>query len=186
MMDIQAIFNSITPLSSAGLDTLLSISEEINVPKNTLIIVPGKIERNLFFIKSGLARIYYETASKEITVSFSEKGSILYSLNSYTSGKAGKEYIQVIEDSVLVKIDQVKLQKYYQENLELANWGRKLTELEFIKSEERLVAQFFKTAKERYEDLLRDIPDLPNRTKLAYIASYLGINQVTLSRIRSI
>jgi len=184
-METLSIFKSISPLSDASLNALLSIIEEIDVAKNTVIITPGKVERNLFFIKTGLARIYYETSNKEITISFCENGSILYSLNSYSLGQAGKEYIQILEDSVLIKVNQTKLHQLYLQDIELANWGRKLTELEFIKSEERFVAQFFKTSKERYEDLLKVIPNLPNRTKLAYIASYLGINQVTLSRIRS-
>ncbi len=74
---------------------------------------------------------------------------------------------------------------FYATNLEIANWGRKLAEIELIKTEERFISRQLGTAIDRYKKLLEENPSLINRVQLGYIASYLGISQVTLSRIRT-
>ncbi len=90
-----------------------------------------------------------------------------------------------MEDSVLYRIANSTLQELYLHYIGLSNWGRKLAELELIKTEERLINRQFKTAAERYHELISNAPSLIKRVQLGHIASYLGITQVTLSRIRA-
>jgi CRP-like cAMP-binding protein len=54
-----------------------------------------------------------------------------------------------------------------------------------MRADKRYLNQQFKTAAERYEEFIRDYPELVNRVQLGHIASYLGVSQVTLSRIRA-
>ncbi len=85
----------------------------------------------------------------------------------------------------MYQIDVAQLKLLYAQDVHLANWGRKLAEQELIKTEERLIAMQFKTAQQRYHDLLSSRPELLLRVQLGYIASYLGMSQVSLSRIRA-
>jgi len=85
----------------------------------------------------------------------------------------------------LFKLNAAKLQELLKEDIHIANWARRFAELELIKTEERFIARQFKTAKERYEDLVKNHPELLMRIQLGHIASYLGITQVSLSRIRA-
>ncbi|MEG2100855.1 MAG: Crp/Fnr family transcriptional regulator, partial [Flavobacterium sp.] len=78
-----------------------------------------------------------------------------------------------------------KLQKLFEIDIHIANWGRKFAEKELIKTEERLISHQFSNATERYLELLQNNPQLIQRVQLGYIASYLGISQVSLSRIRA-
>ena len=79
----------------------------------------------------------------------------------------------------------ISLNHLFSEDIHIANWGRKFAEQELMKTEKRLIAQQFKTATERYQDLIDNSPELLQRVQLSYIASYLGITQVSLSRIRA-
>ena len=77
------------------------------------------------------------------------------------------------------------MQNLFYKDINIANWGRRFAEQELIKTEERLISRQFSNATERYKELLENNPDLLLRIQFGYIASYLGITQVSLSRIRA-
>ena len=104
---------------------------------------------------------------------------------SFFKNKPGYESIEVLEDSTLYRISSKQLQELYHLHLPIANWGRKFAEQELLLTEQRFMDLQFKTATERYEDLIKHSPTILQRVQLGHIASYLGITQVSLSRIRS-
>jgi CRP/FNR family transcriptional regulator, anaerobic regulatory protein len=103
---------------------------------------------------------------------------------SFVSQKPSFENIEILEPSVLYAISYDNLQKMYLEFPEFNLIGRLFTEKYYIELEERVMSLQFLTAKERYEKLLIQQPMLLQRVTLGQIASYLGITQETLSRIR--
>ena len=90
----------------------------------------------------------------------------------------------MLEDAVLYETSNQQLNELYETNINICNWGRKLAENELIKTEQRFIARLTGNSKKRYEGLIKSYPALLNRVQLGYIASYLGITQVSLSRIR--
>ena len=78
-----------------------------------------------------------------------------------------------------------RLQELYLNDIHIANWGRRYAECACIKSEKLFIARQFKTSLERYRELIGEYPDIVQRVQLGIIASYLGISQVSLSRIRA-
>lgn len=157
----------------------------VEMPKNTLLIDAGQVERSIYFIEKGIARAYCEGRDNQITFWFGMEGDFVFSYNSYINGKPGYESIELLENCRLYEIKNQVLQALFKENTDLANWGRKLAELELIKLEERYIARLFKSATECYRELISVSPRLVQRIQLGYIASYLGVTQVTLSRIRA-
>ena len=184
-MDLKTIISDIYPLSKAGYNKFEEIVELVRIPKNSLIIKGGIIDNSFYFMKEGIARAYYLTKDREINLIFSGPGESILSINSYTYQKPGYEYMETLTACELYQIDTKQLMHLYQTDIELANWGRKFAEVEFIKAEERLMSKLFKSATERYDELLQKDPLLPHKIKLGHIASYLGVSQVTLSRIRA-
>jgi CRP-like cAMP-binding protein len=85
----------------------------------------------------------------------------------------------------LYRLKREAIHSLFEQDIHIANWGRKFAEQELIRTEARLISRQFSTASERYQELLRSNPDLLHRVQLGHIASYLGITQVSLSRIRS-
>jgi len=185
-MEFKEIVNSVYPLNQEQYSLLEEICELIEVPKNNSVIYADKTSPYLYFQKTGICRIYYYKKEKEIILGFTFPGEVLISLNSYIHHKPGYETVQTLEKSQLYRISTQKLQELYKSNNEISNWGRRLAEIEALKIEERLMLRLFKSSLESYEELLKKAPNITNRIKLGYIASYLGISQVTLSRIRGI
>ncbi len=185
-MEFREIANSIYPMNDEQFSLLEEICELVEVPKNTTVIYADKTSPFLYFQKNGICRIYYHKIEKEIILGFTFPGEVLMSLNSYIHQQPGYETIQTLEKSQLYRLSIQKLQELYQSHTSISNWGRRLSELEALKIEERLMLRLFRSSYESYEELLKKAPNITNRIKLGYIASYLGISQVTLSRIRGI
>ncbi|MBB5635447.1 CRP-like cAMP-binding protein [Pedobacter cryoconitis] len=185
MQNTLETIKSIYPLKEVHLQLLLQELKAVELPKNHVIIMAGKVERSLYFIEQGVARAYVEGRDNRITFWFGMEGDIILSYHSYINNTPGYENIDLLENCKLYELKTEILETLYNSHTELANWGRKLAELILIKTEESYIGRLFKPAKERYIDLLQTDPLLIQRIPLGYIASYLGVTQVTLSRIRA-
>ena len=184
-MEIEQILNQISFLSDSSLLKIIDKTQLIKLAKSAIIIDTDKVEKKIYFVKKGILRAYTIDDGKEITFWFGKEGDLILSMRSYIENKVGYETIESMEDCELYEIKMSDLQEFYATNLEIANWGRKLSEIELIKTEERFISRQLGTAIDRYKKLLIEIPSLINRVQLGYIASFLGISQVTLSRIRA-
>lgn len=176
---------SLYPLSEVALNKLIAILERKEFKKGAQILKAEKIEKSVFFIEKGIARGYCDLPNQELTFWFGEEGDYIISAQSLINKLPGYETIELMEDCILYEINADELVALFESDLELANWSRKLAEQELLKLEERFIYRQFKTAVEVYEDLLKNSPSLLRRVQLKYIASYMGISQVTLSRIRA-
>jgi CRP-like cAMP-binding protein len=139
----------------------------------------------VYFIRKGFVRAYAYTGDHEVTFWFGREGEPVLSMKSYVQQQKGYEDIELLEDCELYEIKAADLQRLFQEDIHIANWGRRFAEQELVRTEERLISRQFRTATERYKELLKENPDLVQRVALGNIASYLGITQVSLSRIRA-
>ncbi|RYU92740.1 Crp/Fnr family transcriptional regulator [Emticicia agri] len=184
-MQIQQILTQIHPLPEASQAQLIACISEVHFPKKHLLLKADTIERKIYFIKKGIVRAYAYQNDNEITFWFGKEGETIISMKSYVMNQPGYENIELLEACELYELQTDKLQALFHKDINIANWGRKFAEQELIKTEERLIARQFSTAAERYAALLKNYPDLLQRVPLGYIASYLGITQVSLSRIRA-
>ena len=157
----------------------------VDRPKGFRLTETGKVESNVCFLSEGIARAYLPVDGKEVTFWIGAEGSTLMSMKSFVNDEKGYETIELMEDSVLYMLERGQLYRLFEEDIHIANWGRKFAEKELLKTEERLIPLLFTTASERYRKLLRDNPELLLRLPLECLASYLGITPVSLSRIRA-
>lgn len=185
MTDLSNILESIYPLSAISKEILVSIFKETHHKKGTIILTQDKTENKFYFIKKGIVRAYTLSDGDEITFWFGQEQQPILSMKNYVDRKVSYETIELLEDCILYETTISSLTKLYETSIEIANWGRKLAENELIKTEERFIARQIGTATQRYHLLLQTHPGLINRIQLSYIASYLGITQVSLSRIRN-
>lgn len=174
-------------MSDRSIGELFAHSTLLELPKKYILTSSFQQDKNFYFIEKGIARSYCVFNGKEATSWFSTEGDIVFSTNNFYGNTEGYEYemVQLLEDSVLYAIPIKELEKLYQTNLEIANWSRILHQEAFIMSEKRLIARLYKSAEERYMELKRTHPELFQRVNLGYIASFLGISQVTLCHLRN-
>ena len=171
-MDIKEIINQRYAMPDASLDRLRQCLTEVSYPKGFRVLESGKVEKNIFFIKQGIVRAYTSVDGKEITFWVGKEGATLVSMKGYVNNEPGYETMELMEDSVLYVLERKKLKVLFSEDLHIANWGRLISMLSAI-------------ASERYKELLEKEPDLLQRLPLGSIATYLGITQASLSRIRA-
>lgn len=184
-MEISAILNKTYQLPEDSKQRLIDIITEVEHPKGYHLIRANRVERSIYFVKKGIIRAYTNSFGDEITFWFGKEGDLAISMKSYVNNQSGYEDIELLEDCTLYQLNIDDLHKLFAHDIHLANWGRKLIEQELLKTEERLITKLLKTATDRYAELLENTPELLQRIQLSYIASYLGITQVSLSRIRS-
>lgn len=184
-MLIEQIIDSVFFIPESSKATLIQHTKEVAFKKGHLIIKAHKVNQHIYFIKKGLVRAFADIDGNEVTFWIGKEGATIISMRSYVEHKEGYEHIELLEDCELYQLDGAILQQLFSADIYIANWGRKFAELELIHTEERLISRQFKTATERYKDLLEHHPDLLQRVQLGVIASYLGITQVSLSRIRA-
>lgn len=185
MQNIQKRIRDLYPLSEASFNKIASRLTKVELPRGHVLFQANRIETSIYFLEKGVARAYCYDAEKEITFWFGFEGDVIFSYNSYVNNEPGYENVALLEDAALYSIDNTVLQALFLSDLEIANWGRKLAERELIRTEKLFISRQFRTASERYHELLKAHPQLVQRVQLGHIASYLGITQVTLSRIRA-
>lgn len=184
-MNIDLILDNIYPLPDTSKELLKKNITEVKYKKGYILLRADKIEKNIYFIKKGVARAYSDKDNAEITFWFGKEGDTVISMKSYIANQKGYENVELLEDCELYELKAEDLQRLFEEDIHIANFGRRFAEKELIKTEERLISRQVRTATERYKELLKNSPDIVQRVQLGHIASYLGITQVSLSRIRA-
>ena len=187
-MDTDKLIRSlslITPLSAELQKAFSNYISEDSYPKKHLLLKEGQVAKRIYFIKEGFARAFYFTKNaKECTSWFMGQGDLMISVYSFFTQQPAVENIELLEDSVIQSMTWQQLQAIYADFKDFNYVGRILTEKYYIQSEERAILLRTLTAKERYERLLNSHPNIFQKAALGQIASYLGISQETLSRVR--
>ena len=177
-------FKKINLLSEEAEKAIEEISSIVNIKKNNDLQSIGHTCKTIYFINKGIARIYYYKEENDITECFAFENNIIARVESLFSGKPSKKGIQILEDAELVGINSGQLFKLYDSFPEIERLFRKIFETAYVDTVHRIEGIQFHTAEERYKALLSEAPNILQRVPLKYVASYLGITQVSLSRIR--
>ena len=173
------------PISSDAQQALNNCFEKLVLPKNEFLVTESKVCKHLYFLEHGAIRGYYLLDGKEITHWFGFENDFVTSFHSFITEQPAIENIQLLEGCVLWSISKEKLTSLFNQYHEIERLVRIAYEKYYLRLEERFVNAQFKTAAELYENLLKRTPHILERVPLGMIASYLGISQETLSRIRS-
>lgn len=185
MDSLIAYCNSIQALSKEAESAIRGISKLIAIEKNKDLQPIGHTCKTVYFVEKGALRIYYYKDGTDITESFEFENAIVARAESLFSGQPSKKAIQAVEDTTLIAIDSNKLFQLFDTFPEIERMFRKIIEQAYVRTINRLESIQFNTAEERYVNLLNEHKDILKRVPLKYIASYLGITQVSLSRIRA-
>lgn len=154
-------------------------------PKGKLIVKAGKIIDQVHFVVKGCFRYYHIKGQKTITYWFEFENFFITSLCSFTTGKPSREYIEALEDSVVLSIANKDLRKLHDHYHEFERLSRLITEDYARRLQNRILGLQIPKATLRYLHLMKTEPQVIKRVPLSYISSYLNISQETLSRIRA-
>lgn len=184
-MQISEFLLSIISLSTEELEEVISHFEEVKMPKNTILIRQGEVCDKLYFMTKGIARSYYLKADgKEVTQWFFSVGKFMTSADSFFQQTPSLYYLETLEDCTLYQASKTSMDMLFSKYHKMEQLGRLVSIEMLTKVINKLNAIQFQTAKERYDYMLAEFPDIVPRIPLGHIASYLGMTQETLSRIR--
>lgn len=186
MEELFEYFKKYNTLSTDAEIAIEAISSIVTIKKNKNLQPIGHTCKTIYFINKGVARIYYFKEDTDITEGFYFENNIIARVESLFTGKPSPKAIQILEDAEIVGINANQLFKLYDTFPEIERLFRKIFESAYLETVHRLEGIQFHSAEERYKALLQEAPDVLKKIPLKYIASYLGITQVTLSRIRGL
>lgn len=173
------------PHASEMKQFLLEHTELIQVKKGELVSEQGGFNRNVYFVEKGLLRSYYIEKGKEITTNFYTEGKLIAHLDTLFNQEASRYTIEAIEDAELLYCNYEKLEEFCQVSIVAANFSRFILGKLMTEMSDRIASLQYMSAKEKYAHLMEENPNIILRAPLGMIATYLGISQETLSRIRS-
>ena len=174
-----------TILSDDSKQAISSCLKKQEFPKGHLIVKPDTICNYLYFIESGLTRTYYFKDGKDVTDWISDENSFACSIISFISRKPDRRAIELMEPSVLLALHYDDLQDLCARYHDIESLFRQLVSFGLVQLQQKFDDLHFSTALHRYQTLMAVHPTFIQRVPLGMIASYLGITQETLSRIRS-
>lgn len=164
---------------------LLAGAEHFSVPAKTMLLEKGKVADRLYLIRKGCLRLYFYKEGDDITFQFFFENDIVASFDSLYYHQPSMFYLESIEPTEVLVIKRDDFCRLVDESMEI----RKLYEEKLIErfhTYQQLFLDHIKyTPQQRYEKLIKEEPKIIQRVPQHYIASYLGITPVSLSRIRN-
>lgn len=164
---------------------ILSAFEPISIKKKKDLLVAGQVCNYLYFITRGCLRSFYiDSKGVEHVYQIRMDNSWIGDIDSYFTRQNSKYNIEALEDSNLLRIPVDRLEKLFIEITSLERYFRILFQKAYINALNRLSATMWESAIDRYNEMLKEHPEIFQRVSLVHIASYLGITPESLSRIR--
>ena len=181
---IKKIRGSIT-LSFEAEAYLYSISKERTVKKGEVLVKQGRRVQKTFFVNNGCIRSYcIDKHGKEHTLQFAIKDWWISDFIAIFTNELAALTVECIIDSNIIEFNSKELDEIHGLFPEFEAFQRKNLERHVVSLHKRILNQLQLNAEERYDLFLKQYPDIEKYTPNYHIASYLGITQQSLSRIR--
>lgn len=174
----------LTDLSPIAIRDIKESIEIIQYAKKDILIPELSKSEHLFFIKKGIVRSFFYYEGKEVTDWFGMENMIIGPTYRHFPIKETTHAVEVLENAELIRISFNSLEKLYQKHHDIERLGRIIAIQTILHLQYKIDSLQLLSAKERYKSFISQYPNLINSVSLGYISSYLGMNQVTLSRIR--
>jgi len=172
-------------ITDAELDYLKSGLRISELRNRHFYIHAAEVQQEIGFVYMGLLRSFYvDSLGNEITVNFIRENHYATHYTAFISRTPSRYYFQCIEPSVIVSLSYEHIQDGYDKYPTIERYGRLVAEAVLKIQQKRIEGFLFETAEERYLDFLRENPNLFSRVSLSHLASYLGVERQTLTRIR--
>jgi CRP-like cAMP-binding protein len=182
---LALFFHNTNLVSLSGAKEIADRFEHKAIAKNQLHLTEGKIGDEYLFLEKGYMRAFaHDIAGNEVTTNFCSPGQVVFEVSSFFNRTRSKENIQALTDCEGWYITYKQLNDLFHALPEFREFGRWVLVKGFAELKTRTLSMITETAEERYEQLLKSNPEIFQHAPLKNIASYLGITDTSLSRIR--
>lgn len=183
---IRDIIQKISPMSERSLGAIIDIVEFIEYQKNDIFISAGKRNNYEYFVLEGVCRSFLlNPEGEEITISFFTDKAIISPYTTRTSNGISNLNFQALTTLKMGVMDASRFEEFMVENLEIREFGNRVLRNELSHKVEKEIGMASQTAKERLLKFREHYPLLENLVPHSCISSYLGITNISLSRLRT-
>lgn len=154
-------------------------------PAKTVLLEAGKCATKVFVVKSGILRMWFNQDGKDVTMQFFFEGSPVCSIESFIKETPSEYYIETIEPCELLVIDRKDVFDFANLHPEIKDTVLSFSIDRMISYSHLFLSRIKYSPEQRYLELLQQHPEIIQRVPQHYIASYLGVTPVSLSRIRA-
>jgi CRP-like cAMP-binding protein len=172
-------------LNSQQLKLIASKATPLALPKDAYFLEAGQVPRQVGFLLEGVLRIcYYNNKGDEITRNFIDEWHLTTKLGGLEEGLASTEYVQAVTACQLLVFTKRDWDELTHTIVGWREMVLQMTSRHLTEKLARISPMMTQDATTRYLEFMENYPRLANRIPLAYLASFLGITQSSLSRIR--
>ena len=181
---IQFFTNS-NLVSQKTAEEIAGIFSPKEIKKNDFLFKEGRVCNEYVFLENGFIRSFaYDTQGDDVTTGFYSSGQVVFEVSSFFNRTISKENYQAIVDCEGWYITYEQLNNLFHSMPEFREFGRSILVKGFSSLKIRMLSMITETAEQRYDALLKTNPEIFQHAALKHIASYLGITDTSLSRIR--
>lgn len=167
------------------LNRIIAAHDKINFTKGEVFLESGQMANAYYLVESGLVRAFvHDFNGNEITTAFHSPGEISIEVSSLFQRIPTRENIVALCDGVAWKIEFDTFEALFDDIDGFREWGRAWMANQLFISKQRSIDMLTRSASDRYLSLLCDYPEIIRKAPLKHIASWLGITDTSLSRIR--
>jgi CRP-like cAMP-binding protein len=185
MYDFIQYINGISRLDNEAVDDLLKDLKSKTFNKNDFLLRSDEVCKYFYFIEEGLIKSFFYNKDKEFIMAFFQENMMFTELNSYLTQKPSKYMLIALEKTTIKYIHQEAIEKLCKKHHSVETMVRKLFTMTSVCFMDRISEMLEENAKERYDHFINSYPNLLQRISLGDLANYIGITQVSLSRIRA-
>ncbi len=184
MEGLTHAFSRLSPLGPESAQDLLACQASKSFEKGTLLLRERQICNKLYFIEYGLVKTFFANEEKEFIMRFFPERSLFTVLDSFTMQQPSTYEIMALENTVVSWVTQSDLELLCKKHHSIETGFRKLMAIASVNMMKRVSELLEENATRRYNNFLKENGALLQRISLGDLANYLGITQVSLSRIR--
>ena len=184
----QPLINFLTSSNLISPSTAEEIATQFTheqLKKNDFLLQEGKLANKYLFLEDGFMRAFaYDLEGYDVTTNFYSSNQVVFEVSSFFLFSPSKENIQCLTDCQGWYITYEQLNHLFHALPQFREFGRSILVKGFAALKTRMLSMITETAEERYARLIQSNPEIFQYAPLKHIASYLGITDTSLSRIR--
>jgi len=177
--------NGISQLDEEASDDLLKDFKTKTFNKNDFLLKPQEVCKYFYFVENGLTKSFSYNKNQEFIMAFFQEDMMFTELTSYLAQKPSKYILIALEKTTIKYIHREAIERHCKRYHCIETLLRKLFTITSVCFMNRINEMLEENAKERYNNFINKYPDLLQRISLGDLANYIGITQVSLSRIRA-
>ena len=182
-MTWKEFFNLIDDISEDDVSLITDLLRIKTFKKGDLIVVPGQIQKELYFVKSGVQMSYFETDDKKHVIAFTYHPGLCAIPESFSSQTPSKYYLTCLEDSEMEYLSYEDMQLLLKKSHSFERLIRKMTEAVLAGLINRHIELHSQSMEERFLTFCKRSPHLLHLVPHKHLASYFGIDATNFSKL---